>query len=195
MKLKLREICGVQMGYSFRSRLERSVSTNCINVIQMKDISESGRLIKEDLFCVELKDLKPQYLINKGDVIFKSRGNLNTAALVSEDLGETIAASPLMVLKVKGKNILPDYLAWCINQPASQKQLESKAGGTSVRMINIADLGDLVVDVPSLDCQKKIIAFAELMKKEEAILKELSNKRKKLYDAVLIKSATIKERK
>lgn len=195
MKLKLREICRVQMGYSFRSRLERSVSSNCISVIQMKDISESGRLIKDDLFCVELKDLKLQYLINKGDVVFKSRGNLNTAALVLEDLGETIAASPLMVLKVKDKNVLPDYLAWCINQSVAQKQLESKAGGTSVRMINIADLGDLVIDVPSLDCQKKIIAFAELMKKEEAILKELSNKRKKLYDAVLMKSATIKESK
>jgi len=161
----------------------------------MKDITESGHLVRDDLFCVEMAGLKSGYLINKGDIIFKSRGNLNTAALVSEDLDKTIAASPLMVLKIKGKNVLPDYLAWYINQPAAQKQLESKAGGTSVRMISIADLGDLVVEAPSLDGQKKIVAFAELMKREEAILKELSNKRKKLYDAVLMKSATIKEKK
>lgn len=195
MKKHLSEICQIQLGYSFRSKLERSTADNCFKVIQMKDINENGALDTADLFEVEIKYVKQGFLVNKGDILFKSRGNINNAALIGEEIGKVIAAAPLMVLKIKRHNLLPEYLMWYINQPTAQKQLESKAGGTSVRMINIADLGDLVVDVPPLDAQKKIVAFAELIKKEEAILKELSNKRKKLYDAVLMKSATIKERK
>lgn len=195
MKLKLQEICRVQMGYSFRSRLERTVSDSCIRVIQMKDISESGHLIKEDIFCIEMKDIKSGYLLNKGDIIFKSRGNLNTAALVSEDLGKTIAASPLTVLKVKGKNVLPAYLAWYINQPAAQKQLESKAGGTSVRMINIADLGALEVPIPPIETQKKIISISELFQREQALMLEVALKRKKLYETLFTRiiNSKIKE--
>lgn len=195
MKLKLQEICRVQMGYSFRSRLERTVSDSCIRVIQMKDISESGHLIKEDIFCIEMKNIKPGYLLNKGDIIFKSRGNLNTAALVSEDLGKTIAASPLTVLKVKGKNVLPAYLAWYINQPMVQKLLEAKAGGTSVRMINIADLGALEVSIPPIETQKKIIGIFELFQREQALVQEITVKRKKLYETLFkrIVNSKIKE--
>lgn len=192
MKSRLGDICQVQMGYPFRFKLERSDADNCISVIQMKDIGENGYLNIDDLVPVEMEDIKGKYRLQKNDIIFKSRGHLNNAAHVAYALKNAVVASPLMVLKVADKGVLPAYLAWNINQPHAQRQIESMASGTSVRMISKADLEDLEIPIPPVTIQKQIIKIAELCQREQALLHELAVKRKKLLEASLITIANEK---
>ncbi len=183
------------MGYPFRSKLERSDADNCVSIIQMKDISEAGCLSTEDLVCVELRNTQDRYKLRKGDVIFKSRGHLNNAAHVAEDMNNAAAASPLMVLKVIGQKVLPAYVTWYINQPSAQQQIESMARGTSVRMISKADLEELEVPVPSIATQKKIVTVAELGQREQTLLNEISIRRKKLVQVSLNMMANERQRR
>jgi len=185
MGLRLKDICQVRMGYPFRSKLERSDADNCVNIIQMKDISEAGCLNTEDLMRVELQNIQDRYKLRKDDVIFKSRGHLNNAAHVTYDIHNAVAASPLMTLTVIAQNVLPTYVAWYINQPSAQRQIESMARGTSVRMIGKADLEELETPVPSIETQEKIIVVAELYQREQRLLNEISIRRKKLVQVSL----------
>ena len=86
MKTKLKNLASVQMGYSFRSRLEPEQTGN-IAVIQMKDLTEDNLVDHQSLVLIELNDFKEHHKVELNDLVFRSRGQTNTAALVDVSIG------------------------------------------------------------------------------------------------------------
>jgi restriction endonuclease S subunit len=190
METTIKKIAKVYMGYPFRSRLERVEDGN-VFVIQMKDIDENSRLDVSNLIPVNLPAVKDIHRINQGDLIFRSRGRINTATLVQEPLENTVAAAPLLRLRVKKDSLMPEYLAWYINQPKSQTYLERQAAGTISRMINKTAVEEMGIEIPPLERQKHIIAIARLSEREQILLRRLGEKRKIHTDALLMQFAGI----
>jgi restriction endonuclease S subunit len=188
MTTLLKKITAIHMGYPFRSRLERAEGGN-ISVIQMKDIDENSRLNAEDLVPVNLPEVKDIHRIEKGDVIFRSRGRINTATLVEGSLANAVAAAPLLRIRIKTEKVLPGYLAWYINQPKSQAYLEKQAAGTISRMINKKAVEEMEIVLPSLDEQNRIVAIARLADREQTLLHLLGEKRKIHINAILMQLA------
>lgn len=60
--MKLKQLASIQMGYPFRSRLERSEEGN-VSVIQMKDIDEHSRLRTADLVRVLMPEVKGHHFV------------------------------------------------------------------------------------------------------------------------------------
>jgi hypothetical protein len=174
------------MGYPFRSRLEHDVN-GTIAVVQMKDIDETSLLHVEDAVRVNLADVKTHHLIRQGDLVFRSRGQTNSAALVSADVGPAVLAAPMLL--IRPIEVLPAYLLWHINLPAVQATLAAQAEGTSVRMISKAALEQLVIAVPPLETQRRIVEIGELACLEARITTELMDRRKALIDGVLMRKA------
>ena len=85
MRVKLKNIASVHTGYPFRARLE-VVEAGNVSVIQMKDIDEYSRLNVSNLVPVSLPEVKDIHLVSRGDVLFRSRGSINTATLVYGEL-------------------------------------------------------------------------------------------------------------
>lgn len=184
----IRKIATVDMGYPFRSRLEMVAGGN-ICVIQMKDIDEKCRLNTGDLVPVSLPVVKKTHRIKMGDVIFRSRGRINTATLVDEPLAEVVAAAPLLRIRVKTDKVLPEYLAWYINRSKAQAYIESRASGTITRMINKKTVEEMEIELPPINEQKRIVAIARLAGREQELLRQLAEKRKIYTDAILMKLA------
>lgn len=187
-KVKLKEIASVRTGYPFRSKVERDPE-GTVGVIQMKDIDDYNRLDLSDVYKVQLEDLSEQHLLQQYDLLFRSRGVTNTTALVTEKIEPFVAASPLMVIRVQSKNVNPEYLAWYLNKPCGQKQINRLAEGTSQLMVSKSAFAELVIDLPPLETQKVITEIAALSQREQQLMNELAQKRNVYIDAVLMQKA------
>ena len=189
MKVKLKNLATVQMGYSFRSRLEASLDGD-VAVIQMKDLLPDNTVDCGDLIKIDMEVVKDHHLVQKGDLVFRSRGHITTAAIFPEDPGKAVVAAPLLRIRVtKIERVLPEYLNWYINQREAQNILTSKADGTAQKMISKQTVEELEISLPSLDQQKSIVKLALLSSREQTVLKALAEKRKQYVEIILIQLA------
>lgn len=188
MIFALADIAEVRMGYSFRSRLEADALGD-VAVIQMKDIDDANLLHPEGLVRVQMPDLKDRHLVQAGDLLFRSRGVTNSAALVGGGLGRAVLAAPMLLIRPQTDVVEPAYLQWFINHPATQAALAGRAAGTSVRMIGKGALDQLEVVLPPLEKQRRIVEVAQLASREAALLEELRGRRKALLEGILLRSA------
>jgi hypothetical protein len=195
MKIKIKNLAAVQMGYSFRSRLEASES-GAIAVIQMKDLLDDNTVGCDGLVKINMDAMKKHHLAQRGDLVFRSRGHVSTAAILLEDPGKAVVAAPLLRIRVTKKDlVLPEYLNWYISQRDAQIFLTSRAKGTVQKMISKQAIEDLEVALPSLEKQKNIVALATLSAREQTLLHTLADKREQYISTVLMQVATTDTKK
>ncbi|WDN87498.1 hypothetical protein BuS5_00466 [Desulfosarcina sp. BuS5] len=189
MKLKIKQLATVQMGYSFRSRLEASRGGE-VAVIQMKDLLQDNTVGCKKLVKIEMDRVKEHHLVQKGDLVFRSRGQMSTAAILLEDPGRAVVAAPLLRIRIaKPDKILPEYLNWYISQRNAQIFLLSRAKVTVQKMIGKQAVEDMEVYLPTLKKQQHIVDMAKLSARERTILSTLSEKRDQYISTVLMQFA------
>ena len=179
MNVKLKEIATVSSGAIFRSRIIPSNLGN-IKVIQMKDLDKNNTVRLDKTICIEGKNAKPNQLAKLNDLIFRSRGQTNTVALLQRDIKNTIIAAPLFRIRPNPKKIISKFLFWWINQKTSQAYFNSRSEGTMIKMVSKRSLEDLEIILPPLEKQHKIAEFFKLVMKEQQLLEKIK-KHKALY--------------
>ena len=150
MILTLKDIATVSSGVTFRARMEPSPSGN-VKVIQMKDLGDDNTVHLKGVIQIQYANPKPAQLARVDDIIFRSRGQTNTAALLRENTRNTIMAAPLLRIRPDTTKVVPEFLLWWINQPSSQSYLFSRSKGTIVKMVGKQELDELEVSLPSLE--------------------------------------------
>ena len=189
MRLKIKGLATVQMGYSFRSRLETS-EDGSVAVIQMKDLLDDNTVYCDCLARIDMDDIKEHHLVRRGDLVFRSRGLVATSAVLLEDPGKAVVAAPLLRIRVaKPDKVLPEYLNWYISQRDAQIFLTSRAKGTVQKMISKQAIEDLEVALPSLEKQKTSVELASLVAREQALLLSLADKRGQYISTELMRFA------
>ena len=155
-----------------------------VRVVQMKDLNIHNEINVDQLATIELKSFPNSHLLQEGDILFRSRGITNTSVCFRGG-AEAILAAPMLRLEVIGDTVTPEYISWFINQPQTQHWLSSRAEGTSVKMIGKKTLADLPVPVPARETQDKIVALHALSMREQSLLTEIKQKRKKQISGIL----------
>ena len=177
---KIIEIADIKTGYTLRTVPEISES-GATAVIQMRDLLGDDTVDCSNLTKIDLskaRDRTRQNHARKGDIILRSRGLTPTTAIIREDPGTAIVASPLLVIRVKNRaQVLPDYLHWYLNQREAQTYLKRHAEGTLTSMISRANLIKLTVPLPTLAIQQNIADIAALATQERTLLTTLAKKR------------------
>ena len=187
---RLKDIATVQMGLSFRSRLEPEKDGG-VAVIQMRDLTESHRLDNSsDLIAIDAKNIHQHHFVKCKDLIFRSRGKTTTTAIINAEIDRAVVAAPLLRIRVTNASVLPEYLCWFINQSSSQAFLHSRATGTAMVMIGKSTLDDLEIPVPDLPNQKKIAVLAGLSDREQALMAKLAKAKAKAIQGILMRLAT-----
>jgi len=193
MKKKITEIADIQIGYQFRKKIE-TADDGTNRVIQIRDFDENHTLNKDGLSRVRIEKPIEQYLIHRGDVLFLSRGHRNWAAPIVNELQDTVAVGHFFVIKMRNEIILPEYLAWYINQSPAQEYLHNIARrGTHMPLVTLSAFKGLPVDVPDMATQHRIVELSRLMVREKKLLAELQEKRLLLLTAISLQA--IKTRK
>ena len=178
------------MGYSFRSRLE-VIGSGETAVIQMKDLLDDNTVDLRSFVKIDMEAIKDHHLVKKGDLIFRSRGLLNTSAILLDDPGKAVVAAPLLRIRItKPDLIIPEYLNWYISQRDAQAFFNSRAKGTVQKMISKQAIEELEISLPSLEKQKSILELATLSTREQTLLKEIAEKREQYLATILMQLAT-----
>lgn len=180
--MKLTSFATVSPGYSARSRLN-STGGDGLLAVQLGDVPANGDEIEPaGLKRVALTDVPSKYLVAPGDVVFRSRGEATTAAVVGDEFQEpALVLLPLLILRPDQKRVDSAYLAWTINQPSAQLQLQQEAQGGGMRMVSKSAVDDLDLPLPDLKTQRLVVEAARLAQKQ----RELETKLATLRDQML----------
>lgn len=129
-----------------------------------------------------------RHYLEKGDVLVLAKGHNGFPAHCYQGIkNPAVASSIFLVLKNIKIKVLPEYLAWYINLDATQNELENQARGTALPAINKKILGDLMIEVPEIETQHRIVALDQLKKQETKIIHELDDL-KSMHLQILLKN-------
>ena len=192
-EVALRIIASIQVGYQAKARIkERARGTH--RLIQGKDFDSFHRLRSENLTAF-FPERKPEiYSVRKGDILFQARGVVHFAYCIEDDLKDTLAAGSFYILRTKNEDLLPQYLAWWLNQSKAQAWFQSQARGAGMSFISKSTLSCLQVRIPPISVQKKVVKIVTLARHEQFLLNRLASTRSRLVKAVCIKAIQEQER-
>lgn len=175
-KVRLDVLCDVQTGYTARTALRPAEGG--LRAVQLSDLQGEADFDPEAARTYPLDPSLERYKVNPGDVLFRSRGDRNTAVVVDPEAQQTaIAILPIIILRPNRSMVEPRYLAWSINQTPSQKYFDSCARGTSMRMIPKASIDALEIELPDLATQRLIVELDALAQREHALAQALADKK------------------
>lgn len=178
------DIASIRSGHLFRGKINADVAGS-LKVIQIGDITPDARLKEAGLTRISLLDIKPSQLLAPGECLFISRGQRKQAVALPPTIAETIATSQFFVLRPV-EWVMPEYLAWYINQRPAQRYIEERSRGSAVTLINLEALKMLEVPVPTLDVQRRIVRIDQLRRREKELLQKIQQKRDVLLDTALV---------
>ena len=186
-KYKLISISDIRVGYQSRKRIESNVGGSH-KLLQGKDFETLYSLRFDDIVRFFPENVSNIYEIKKEDILFQSKGLKHYAYHVDKDIDNAVAAGSFFILRIKGDNIIPEYVAWWINQKPVQSFFQSHASGTHMPFISKKTLSELTVNVPSLSVQQKIIRIEKLWRNEQKLNDRLSGLRSHLITSICLQS-------
>jgi len=185
----LSQVCSILTGFTARGRLDPAEHGGVL-ALQLRDILPNGSVASDSLTRIQLDNVPERYMVRTGDVVFRSRGERNTAAVVNESITEpAMVVLPLMILRPNTQLLSGAYLAWAINQEPAQRHFEVAAQGTSLRMVSRTSLEALTIAVPDFQTQQRILLIDALAERERELAQQLNLKRHELIRRVLIERA------
>ena len=179
----LSHIAQIKSGSFFRAG-----NTGDVLLYNIADFSETGKLTRPPKAVLPLAEVPEKALLQPGDVLFAAKGPKNFAWHYPGLERPAVASSSFYVIRLKNTEVLPEYLAWYLNQPSIIRRLKRKAEGTSMPLIRMEHLKNLPVVIPSPAHQKTIIAAQQAAWREQEILDRLQNLKNQLYQTLLWQS-------
>jgi len=183
LKTTLGHIATIQTGV-----FAKPVSKGEIVYLQARHFDENGELV--GLLHPELlaEEISEKHLLLAGDVLFSAKGTKNFAALFEDHNPASVASTSFFVIRLQDDAVLPEYLAWYINQPVSQNFLKGEAKGTSIASISKSMLESLEVLIPEISTQKLILKIAKLRDREKKLKQQIETLREKQIQQQIINS-------
>lgn len=187
---RVADLCRINTGLTVRGKLESA--REGVRAAQMRDVVPGQDVDIDTLPLVNLDLPSEKYLVSGGEVLFRSRGETNTASVVADSgAGAAAAILPLIILRPDKTRILPHYLAWAINHRRAQQFLGASSQGQTIRMIPMSVLEQLEIPLPSLAAQHRIVATHELALREVSLLHRLADRREHLASLLLDQRAQL----
>ena len=181
--VQLSELVHIQPGYLSRGRVH-SVPDGTHRLLQARDVSADGGVCLENAVRFRPERKPELYQVLRGDVLVIARGQEHRAHSIDEDLPNTLVAFSFYILRPDLKLILPGYLAWWLNLPSVQAQINAESRGTGISYISRQALENLRVQVPTLTVQHDIERILELWHKIKSIRRRLDEKREQQIQMV-----------
>jgi restriction endonuclease S subunit len=173
MYLKISNFAEIINGYTFRGAIE-TVKTRDILVLQAKDIIQGETIIEsEKLTPISFKGTRTASFLQKDDVLIVSRGmgvGSFRSAIFSLDTSNIIASSSLLILRIKKKEVLPEYISLYFNSIEGQNKILETVAGSSILAISRKKFEEEIkIPIPPLEIQHSLIKLNQNIKQQEKI--------------------------
>ena len=184
---KLSEYVEIIPGYPFREKIVENPDGDA-RVLQMKDADPAGGVAWDCLLKTDLKGRRKPDWLQVNDIVFLLRGNRNFAVILKNVPEPTVISQHFFLLRVGTQvPLVPDFLAWQINQEPAQRYLEMSAEGTVQRSIRRGVLEDMPFVLPPIEEQGLVVRLAQAAKSEADNYRQLIANRERMLRAVATK--------
>ena len=189
------ELVHLQAGYPFRGSIEEDAAGGVL-VLQMKDVDPATGIDWPNAIRTSLTGRKQPDWLQAGDVLFVAKGARFYAVCLDAPPGPAVCSPFFFHLRVKPSGIVePAFLAWQMNQPPFQRQLQQAAEGSGQLSIRRPLLEALTLSLPSIVHQRRIVDLATLARQERQALHQLVRNRELQLHALAegLSRATLQE--
>lgn len=185
VKLHLYQIATISAGYPFRGKIPEYPEGN-LAVVQMKDSSSEFGVDWMSCLRSEATGKKAPDWLQTGDILVAARGNQNYAVLVDTRHAPlpAVAAPHFYVVRPQSDALIPEFLAWQLNQQPCQRYFELHAEGTLTKSIRRQVLEEALIGLPSLAEQQTILAMARTLQEERQLMQLLQHNGEQMMHAI-----------
>jgi len=184
-KIKLKWVSSIAPGHPFRGSMPIAADSG-IKVVQMKDLSENGKIDWAATTQVLLESKKEPDWLTDDDILFAARSTRNIASLVESCPPNVLAAPYFYVIRLNQKKVLPKFVAWQLNQCPLQKYFQRESEGSITKSIKKSSLEEVEIAVPTIEIQQKIISMAEIFDREKEICQKLINNGQSIMNSIAV---------
>lgn len=181
MKSYIKDIANIQTGL-----FAKPAGTGELVYLQAKHFDENGQLHAILHPDIPAAGISQKHLLKDGDVLFAAKGTKNFAAVFENHNEPAVASTSFFVIRPTAKTMLPQFLAWFLNNPNTQTLLKVQAIGTSIPSISKQVLEHLEIPVPALDTQKAILDITHLRNKEKRLKLKIEMRKEKQIQQQII---------
>lgn len=181
MKALIKDITNIQTGI-----FAKPAGIGELVYLQSRHFDEYGQLhsaLHPDLVA---EGISEKHLLKNGDVLFAAKGTKNFAAVFENHNEPSVASTSFFVIRLTDKKVLPQYLAWFLNNHTTQTLLKGQAIGTSIPSISKQVLENLEIPVPNIKTQEAIVEISKLRNKEKALKQKIETLREKQIQQQII---------
>lgn len=190
MATTLKNIATISPGANFRSKINQSPMGD-IRIVQMRDLPSGSIEIDVDkLAYIHYEGLKPELLVQPGDIIFRASSKRNVAHLLRDETPNTIIANSLIRIRPDPSKVVAEYLVWAINQPASQRYFGACSKGSDLCTVSKHDLKNLEIPLPPIIRQTLIAELFILTAQEQDLLEDIKRKKEQYSHLILSQMAS-----
>jgi len=181
-KQKLSDVATIQAGYPFRGSIP-NVPDGDAYVVQTRDISTDSKISWHSVMKTRNPNGRDGYLLKNGDILLLARGYKFIAEALTDVPVTTICSPHFFIIRpIKPRDLLPEFLAWQINQVPSQHYLNMAAEGSSQLSIRRSIVEALILAIPPIEQQNRLLKLDELFRQEREVLTQLqANRNKQLH--------------
>jgi len=183
----LSEYAQVLPGHPFRGKITPDQDGRSF-VVQMKDVEPNKGVDWKSLMRVQLGGRKSPTLLQHDDIVFAARGVKNYAVYLEAPLDNTVLSPHFFLIRIlPDSGLLPEFLAWQMNQALAKKYFASLCEGSFTVSIRKAVLESLPIRIPSLAEQQNVIQFARCLKQQKQVIHALEDNNEKIMAAIASK--------
>jgi hypothetical protein len=186
ISLRLADAARISSGYPLRSSVEL-LEPGDVHFLQIKNLSLESDINWEQVPQVSLPSKREPVWLTNDDVVFTSRGTRTLAYPLAATPKRAVCAPQFFVLSVeKPGTLLPEFLAWQINQKPAQDYLQRAATGAYIQNIRREVIENLPLVVPPIQQQTLIVKFWRASQRERVALHQLIENRTNQLEAIAI---------
>ena len=180
----LETLADIRAGYPFRGSIE-PVREGSVRVVQMRDVTPAGLIDWKNVVRTEVAGRRTPAWLASGDLLLVARGNRYYAVCIDHAPDLAVCGPHLFHLKIKpGTAVLPEFLAWQLNQPPLQRALGKAAQGSSQLSISRTELEALPISIPPLANQENIVGLVRLALRERDLFASLIRNRERQLETL-----------
>lgn len=180
---RLADIATVQPGYFSRSSV-RAAADGTHLLLQAKDVSEDTGVLPDHATRFDPERRPELYEVHRGDILLVARGQDHRAHHVEREMTNALAAATFYIVRPNLRRVRGGYLAWWLNLPRVQAELDTSSRGTGISYIGRNQIEALQVPVPSLAVQEQIEQVVALWRRKKLLQSQIDARREKYIQAV-----------
>ena len=163
--------------YGYTASADKNIRK--VRLLRITDI-QNGMVNWEQVPGCEINRAKFQlYELNVGDLLIARTGGTIGKTFLVEDLPVQAVFASYLIRVVPNINVSPNYMKVFVQSPLYWNQLHSKSSGTGQPNVNATSLKSLVLPLPPVKEQKRIVAKVDQLM---ALCDELESRQQKAVD-------------